>query len=175
MGGVERGGDLRDQLGGEPRIEVAALGDQLGHVDALDVAHDDEQLTVLGLAGAVERDDVGVLDLGGDLGLAAEALAEVLVGGQLGGDHLDGDRALEPQVGRAVHDAHAAAAGRRVDAVAADDQSRPPGRPSGLLAAGRAGRRHLYSNGTCTVPWVPSLRTTVTGTVWPSMPFTASQ
>ena len=43
-------------------------------------------------------------------GLALEATAESAVGGPLGGDQLDGHRALEPQVGGAVDHAHPPAA-----------------------------------------------------------------
>ncbi len=167
---VQRRSDLRHELGGQALVEMAALRDQLGHVDALDVAHDDVQLPVVGLAGAIERDHVRVLDLRRDLGLAAEALAEVAIAGQFRGDHLDRHRALEPHVGGAVDDAHAAAAGGVVDAVVADDRA-------DLQAGHQAARRTInrrgavgrglpvclpaltYWNGTCTVPSVPSLAT----------------
>ena len=64
------------------------------------------------LAGLVHRDDVGVLDRGGQPRLALEALAEHRVLRALGRDQLDRHRALERQLGGAVDDAHATAPDR---------------------------------------------------------------
>ena len=57
--------------------------------------HDDERLAVVGDAGVVDRDDVRVMQAGGDPGLVLEPRLEV-VGGHAAGPHdLDGDVALE--------------------------------------------------------------------------------
>ena len=76
---------------------------------AVHVAHD-EVHQPLALADGVDRDDVGMGQPGGGLRLAGEALADVLLEGELGRQHLDGDPALEPLVAGAVHHAHPAAA-----------------------------------------------------------------
>ena len=61
---------------------------------AVDVLHDDE-VRALVLAPVVDGDDVGVREVGGRLGLAAEALDERPVDGQLGEEHLEGDGPIE--------------------------------------------------------------------------------
>ena len=58
-------------------------------------------------AEVVDRADVGVVEGGDGAGLALEARAAVRVGAQLGGQDLDGDRAIEARVPRLVHLAHA--------------------------------------------------------------------
>jgi hypothetical protein len=52
--------------------------------------------------------------------LALEALAELAIAGAIGGQELERDRSPEAQLGRSVHDAHAAAAGHRFDATAGE-------------------------------------------------------
>ena len=54
----------------------------------------DEVQPAVVLARLVDRDDVRVLDRRGQLRLALEALAEVRVGGELGGDQLQRDGAV---------------------------------------------------------------------------------
>ena len=54
----------------------------------------------------------------------AEPLAEGVVGGEVGGDHLQRDDVVERQVGRPVDDAHPAAAGDPLDPVAGEGGSR---------------------------------------------------
>ena len=51
---------------------------------------------------------MGVRELGGGLGLPGESLPDILLKGELGGQHLDGHPALEPLVTGAVHHAHPA-------------------------------------------------------------------
>ena len=87
------------------------------HVAALDVAHRDEQMPAL-LADVVDRDDVRVLERGGVLRLAQEALAEGVVLGQLGREQLQRNVPLQARVVRTVDDAHAAAADELLDAKA---------------------------------------------------------
>ena len=61
-----------------------------------------------------------MVDRRGDARLALEALAEARVARAVGGDQLERDRAAERQLRRPVDDAHAAAAGDRLDAAAGD-------------------------------------------------------
>ena len=88
-------------------------------VGAAHVAHDEVELPVL-LAGAVDRDDVGVVDRRRHPRLALEALAEVGVGGAVGGDQLERDGAPEIELDGAVDDAHAAAPRDRLDPVSTE-------------------------------------------------------
>ena len=119
MRGVERGADLeadrRDPRGRDP----ALAGQQALEVDPGHVAHDEVEMAAL-LAGRVDRDDVRMVDRGRHARLALEALTEARIARPLGGDQLDGDGPAERQLGRAVDDAHAAAAGDRLDAAAGD-------------------------------------------------------
>ena len=62
------------------------------------------------LAGGVDRHDVGVVQLGRRLGLAAEALHRLGRQSQAGGEHLERHLAVERDLPRLVDDAHAAAA-----------------------------------------------------------------
>ena len=120
--GIERLGDLGEQLDGSLRLERAVLGDELGEVVALDVAHGEEEDAVL-LSRLVDGDDVRVVERGRDPRLAQEALAEALVLGELGGDHLEGDLAPEPRLLGAIDRAHSPSADEGLDPVAGDRRS----------------------------------------------------
>ena len=109
-------GDLVDQRCRLGRFE-AAPGELLPQVEAADEAHRDEQGLALA-ADRVDRDHVRVVDLRGDPRFALELLAEDLVAGGVGGDHLQGDPPVEGRLGCLVDDAHAAAAQQRPDPVA---------------------------------------------------------
>ena len=85
----------------------------------VDVAHRDVQLA-RDLAGVVDRDDVRVVDRGGQPGLAQEALAEALVLRELGREDLQRDRPFEREVVGAVDDPHPAPADQRLDPVAGE-------------------------------------------------------
>ena len=91
MSGVERCGDLGDDRHGVGGVE-GSLAEQCLQVGALDVAHRDEDAPVC-LSGFVDRDDVRVVERGGELGLGQEPLPEVAVLGQLGREELQGDLA----------------------------------------------------------------------------------
>jgi hypothetical protein len=79
-----------------------------------------------------------VVDRGRDVRLAHEALAELLVPGQLVRQHLQRDLAGEPDLLSDVDDAHAAAAEDRSDPEPGD--FRPdPRRSAQLMRAGRRG------------------------------------
>ena len=80
----------------------------------------------------------------GEPRLAQEALAEALVLGELGRDQLERDRPLEREVGRAVDDAHAAAADHLLDAVARERRAgreRVPSSPAARQRPGEARQR----------------------------------
>jgi len=63
-----------------------------------------------------ERADVRVSE-GGCLGLALEAGAAIIIGGDARGENLDGDRAIEADVAGLVHSAHAAGPERGLDLI----------------------------------------------------------
>ena len=83
-------------------------------VVAVHVAHHEVGLPVRD-AGAVDGQDVRLLDGGGGARLAQEALARALVVDELGRDDLDRDLAVEVELTRSVDDAHAALADRLLD------------------------------------------------------------
>ena len=114
--GVERAGDLPDDVHGALGIQALGGVDQRPQVRAVDVAHREVEDAV-GLAGLEDRHDVGVIDRRGELRLGLEALAEVGIVRVLRGNHLQRDRTPEPELGGAVHDAHAAVACDAVDAI----------------------------------------------------------
>ena len=104
-------GDLQ-QLLGRKRALLQPLVQGL----ALQVLHHQEVHARL-VAHVVQRADVGVGQGGYRLGLAVEALPQSRVAGQVRGQDLDGDGALQASVAGAVHLTHAAGAGRGLDLV----------------------------------------------------------
>ena len=117
--GVQRARDLVDDQRRPQRVQPALGAQQLVQVGAGHPAHHQVQPAVL-LACLVDRDDVRMIDRRGHPRLALEALAEARVGGVLGGDQLQRDRAPERELGGAVDDAHATASGDRLDPAARD-------------------------------------------------------
>jgi hypothetical protein len=93
------------------------------------------------VAGREHRRDVRVRELRGRLRLAEEARAHAVAEGELRGEHLERDRALQPHLDRAVHHGHAAAADllAHVVAVAHGGHHAVEQRVRG--GAGRRGRR----------------------------------
>ena len=75
---VERFGDLGEDVDRSPGLERARLGNELGEVTALDVAHGEEENPVV-LAGLEDGDDVRMVEGGGDLRLAQEAFPKAIV------------------------------------------------------------------------------------------------
>ena len=106
VGRIEGARDLREDADRVRRVETAAP-EALFQVTPLDVAHGDEE-EVLGRPGLVDRDDVRMVDRRGQLRLAQEAVAERLVLGEAGGEQLERDPPLQPQILGQVDDAHAA-------------------------------------------------------------------
>ena len=155
--GVERLGDLREEVDRPLRLECAVLGDDLREVGALDVAHREEEDTVL-LSRLVDRDDVRMVERSGDPRLPQEALTETLVLGELGRDDLERDLAAEPLLVGTVNRAHASAADERLDSVAGD---RRPGRQQRARdVAHRSSVRHGHAE--CNIPRAPRCVTAVT-------------
>ena len=97
------------------------------------------------------RHDRRMLQARHDLRLAPEARARVRIGEQVGAHDLDRDRALEPQIPRAKHRAHAALADHRVDAVLAVDHARRPA--STIRARRRRGITVGVNVGVLPSPW----------------------
>ena len=122
VGFGERVGDLgQDRYGAADGESLRVAGGDLGQVGAVQQLHDQEQrpvavvITVVGVD--VEQDrDAGVLEAGGDLGLAAEPCHRLLRGAARG-QCFDCDGAVEAQVVGPPHLAHAAAAEGFVEPV----------------------------------------------------------
>ena len=114
--GVEGQSEFAHQGGGPSRRPRTVRGHQFDQGDALDIGHDEEG-DAAGLADVVDRAQVGMLDGGGETGLALEALAHggVLVAGAV--RHLEGDVAAEVGVFGQVDGAHPAGAEFPEDAV----------------------------------------------------------
>ena len=78
--------------------------------------HHEEGRAVL-FADVEQRADVGVIQLRDGARFAFEPLAKLRSGGDLRGQRLDGDDAIEPRVAGLVDLAHPASAQRRHDLV----------------------------------------------------------
>ena len=112
---VERGGDLADERDRALGAQRALLPEQLAQVEPVDEAHDEVEHAVV-LAHRERRDDVRLVERGGDLRLAQESLAEARVPRELGDQHLERDLAgrRAPPRGR-PHRSRRARAGARSD------------------------------------------------------------
>ena len=144
VGVVEPAAGLGDDLDGLVDVEVAAVAQQLGARVPGDVLHHDEVLVLALVEAEVEHlDDVRMHQARGGERLAPEARDERRVVGEVLGEQLQRDVALEPLVEGEVHGRHAADAEPALDPVAPCDcltvsrchcRSRcrcpPPGRPS---------------------------------------------
>ena len=104
--GGQRGGRLGRPV---PAARLLGLPEDLVERRPVDQLHGVEVRAVL-LAGGVDRHDVGVVQLGRRLGLAAEALHGVGGQAQPAAEDLEGHLAVERDLARLVDDAHAAAA-----------------------------------------------------------------
>jgi hypothetical protein len=78
---------------------------------------------VLGLPRLVDRDDVLMLERGLELCLPLEASPEARIVAQIGGQQLEGDLAVQRQLGGAIDDTHAPSTEHAVDAVPGHDRS----------------------------------------------------
>ena len=75
----------------------------------------DEVVEIAVAADVVDRADVRIVERGDGARFLLEALPRLRVSGERAGQHLDGDRAVEPRVTGAIDLAHAARAERRDD------------------------------------------------------------
>src|SRR5262249_6913247 len=98
-------------------LKRTLLAQQPAEVGPLDVAHRDVELPV-DLAGVVNGDNRRMVEGGGELRLRQEALAEARTLGEVRGEQLERDVAVESGVARAVDTAHPAAAEQHLDSVA---------------------------------------------------------
>ena len=100
------------------------VGEHLVEGLALDALHRDEVHRLAFAEGSavdvVDRDDVGVVQRRGGLGLALETPPALGVADGFAGEELQGDRALEPRVERAIDDSHPALAKLAEDPVMGD-------------------------------------------------------
>ena len=119
VGFVQCAGDLGHDRGGPGGIEAASARDELAQVLTVDVAHREVESAVV-LPGLVHGDDMRVVERSGDSRLALEARAEARVLGELGGNQLERDVAVELLLAGEVDDTHAAAADQALDRAAGD-------------------------------------------------------
>ena len=137
----ERVGDLDQEPDGLVHRELALAGQAVAEALAVHVGHHVIE-EALGLARIEQRQDVRMLEPGGDADLAREAVrAEGR--GELGAEHLDGDLAVVLQVVGQVDGGHAALAELALD---------PVGGAEGTLklvaqVAGRGDRRVVGDGG----------------------------
>ena len=103
----------------EPAERETLSWKQLGQRLPLHQLHRDE-VNAAGLFDRVHRDDVGVVERGNRPGLAGEAQAAVVVGGQLRRQDLERHLATERGVLRLIHHAHPAGADLPHDSVVAE-------------------------------------------------------
>ena len=118
MRAVERVGDLRGELERLIERERAACDARRQRL-ALQVLHHHVAGAIL-VADVVEHADVRVVQRSHGAGFALEALPEILALGDVFGQDLDGDGAVEARVTRFVHFAHASRAEWREDFVGAE-------------------------------------------------------
>ena len=115
MGEGERVGDLDQDADRLVHGELALAGQAVAQALPLHVGHHVIE-EALGLAGVEQRQDVRVLEPGGDADLAGEPLG-AQGGGELGAEHLDRDLAIVLEVISQEHGRHAALAELALDAV----------------------------------------------------------
>ena len=124
MGGVQCRRCLRDQGDGAVRFQARLCSQEPLQIGALHVSHRDVEDAV-GLARVVDRDDVRMVEAGGDLGLADEALPERIVIRELWTEDLQRDFAAQPDVLRQVDDRHPATADDAHHAMSCELGSHP--------------------------------------------------
>ena len=115
VGVVERAGDHAREMQCFVERQLAVAVELRPQRLALDVRHDVVEEAV-GLARVMQRQDVGMIEAGGDLDLAEEAVGAER-GGELGVEDLERDGAVVLAVVGQVHGGHAAAAELALDVV----------------------------------------------------------
>jgi len=119
VGRVERARDLRDDRRRALAAECSVRADDSLQIGALDVPHRDVQGAV-DLVGIEDRDDVRVIDRGGELGFTKEPVPEPLAPRELGRQQLERNPASQTDVLGKVDGAHASPADDALDPVAAE-------------------------------------------------------
>ena len=155
---IDRAGPASRPGRAASRGRPGVAADPVGQGAAADPLHRQERVAVVD-AHLVDLHDVGVLDAGGQLGLAAEPLPLGFGREAAGQDHLQGHQPPQPAMPGLVDDPHPAAADLAQDACTrppARGHRRPRGRRgrdrardarrSGPHAAGRADRRRSDSS-----------------------------
>jgi hypothetical protein len=107
--GLEPAQGLDAELDGDGDRERPVTADAVAHVLPLDVLPDHVEAAVGEAGEVVEDGDVGMLDLGGEAGLAQEPRLRRGVGGQVLAQDLDHPQLLQVEVADEVDLAHAAA------------------------------------------------------------------
>ena len=116
--GIERVGDFDGQAEQDVHFERTA-GDAMLQGQAVQILHGDEGLAIF-LADVVNGADVGMVQRGSGLGLAAETLQSLAVLGDVFREEFQGDEAIEAGVFGLVNDTHAATTQLFDDAVVRD-------------------------------------------------------
>ena len=108
MGVAEGGGHLRPELGGTRRRQYPTTTKNLGEGLALHQLHHDEVRSAV-LAPVKDRNNVGVREVGGGLGLPAKSFDEGGIGAQFGVENFERDGTVKELVLGAIDQGHAAA------------------------------------------------------------------
>ena len=116
VGVVERARGLGGDAEGVFERELALAAEPVAQRFALDERHGEPQLAGR-FAGVEHGQDVGMLEPGGEVDLALEALGAER-GGKLGEEDLEGDGPVVAEVVREIDDRHAAAAELALEGVA---------------------------------------------------------
>ena len=133
VGGVEGGGDARADVDRQLRAEPGLHVEQLAQALAVDELHDDGLAAAFG-EHVVDGDDVGMGEPGDGDGLAAEALGDDGIGRQARLQPLEGDAAVEREIGGQPHLGHPALGESTLEPVAAGEHDAVghPGRETRL-------------------------------------------
>ena len=134
VGVVERRGHLGGDPDGVGDGELLLAVEPVAQRLAVDERHDVEQVAV-GLARVEQRQDVRVLEVGGELDLGQEALGADH-GGELGAQHLERDAAVVADVLGEIDGRHAAGADLTVQAIAVRQGGLEPAEQFGHGLAG---------------------------------------
>ena len=122
VGGGESGTELTGGLDGFIGGEPADAGEEGRKVFAIHVFHGDERRAI-DHPDIVDAADVGVGDHARDADFSVEAFKDTRVLGGLGRQEFKGDGLSEGEVGGPIDFAHAAAAEKSDDAIAAGEES----------------------------------------------------
>ena len=123
VGGVEGGGDARADVDRQLRAESGLHVEQLAQALAVDELHHDGLAATLG-EDVVDGDDVRMGEASDGDGLATEALGDDGVGRQARFQPLEGDAAVEREIGGQPHLGHPALGEPALQPVAAGEDDR---------------------------------------------------